>query len=145
MKGTVEQDHIPVNKYELIILGMPPIHFTEVSGIEEELEAVDLPDRTRASGGNTKPVDFTAKAMMHHSLEQAALEAWYEECQDPVSPTYKKIGTLVHKSITGNRIRTYSLVGLFITKRALPDLAMENEGEAAQVEWSFSADDILPV
>jgi len=145
MKGTIQQDHMPVNKYELIILGMPTIRFTEISGIEEELEVVDLPDRTKAPGGHTKPVEFTAKTMMHHLVEQAGLEIWFQESQDPVSPLYKKIGTLLHKSLTGRTLRSYTLTGVFPTKRALPDLAMENEGEAAQVEWTFSADDVLPI
>lgn len=145
MKGTIQPDHISVNKYELLALGMPPIQFTEVSGIEEELETVDLPDRTTASGGNTKPVEFTAKHMMHHLVEQAAMEVWFKESQDPVSPLYKKAGTLIHKSISGKVIRSYTLLGLYPTKRKLPDLEMANEGEPAVVEWTFKADDILPV
>lgn len=145
MKGTIQPDHIPVNKYDLLILGMPNIRFTEVSGIEEELEIVDLPDRTKAPGGHTKPVEFTANAMMHHTVEQAAMELWFQESQDPVSPTYKKVATLIHKSLTGRTLKTYTLTGLFPSKRGLPDLAMENEGDAAQVVWTFSANDVLPV
>lgn len=145
MKGVLNSDHIPVNNYQLLILGMPPLTFTEISGIEEELEVAELPDRTVASGGNTKPVEFTGKIPMHHMAEQAAMELWFAQCQDPVLPGYKKPATLVHKSITGNVLRTYSMIGLFPTKRALPDLEMGNEGEMAGVTWSFRADDILPI
>jgi len=145
LKGRLQADHIPVNKFTLFVAGMPPIEFTKVSGIEEELQSVSLPDRTVASGGNTAPVEFTAETMMHHLLEQVALELWFKEGQDPVSPTYKKVGTLIHKSLTGNTLRTFTVVGVFISKRKLPDLEMANEGEPAVVEWTFKADQILPI
>jgi hypothetical protein len=145
MKGVLQKDHIPVNKYQLLILGMPAITFTEISGIEEELQTTDLPDRTTASGGHTMPVEFTAQMPLWHTIERIALEAWFVECQDPVSPLYKKEATLVLQSISGQSITTYSLLGLYISKRALPDLSMENEGEGAFAEWTFKADQLLPI
>jgi hypothetical protein len=145
MKGKVQADHMPVNKYSLFIVGMPPIMFTKVSGIEEELQTVDLPDRTSASGGHTAPVEFTAESMMHHSVERYALELWYKEGQDPVSPLYKKVGTLIHHSLTGDKLATYTLIGCFVKKRKLPDLEMANEGEPAVIEWTFKADQVTPV
>lgn len=145
MKSVLQSDHIPVNKYDMLVLGLPPMMFTEISGIEEELQVVELPDRTVASGGNTGPIEFTAMLPMHHLAEQAAMELWYAESQGDVSPLYKKPGTLVHKSISGQVLRTYTLINLFPSKRVLPDLEMGNEGEMAQVEWTFRADDILPI
>jgi hypothetical protein len=145
MKGTIKADHISVNKYQLLVLGMPPLTFTTISGIEDELEVVDLPDRTKASGGNRKAVEFTAKLPMHHIAEQAMMELWFLESQDPVSPLYKKVGTLIHLSISGNVLRTYSMTGIFPSKRALPELDMKNEGEMAEVEWTFQADNMLPI
>lgn len=145
MKGVIQGDHIPVNKFQLLVPGLPPLVITELSGIEDELETADLPDRTRASGGNRKATEFTMMIPMHHTVEQAAMELWFRESQDPVSPTYKKAGTLVHQSISGTTIRTFTLIGVFPTKRALPDLEMVNEGEMAGVEWSMSADDIEPI
>jgi hypothetical protein len=145
MKGALQGDHIPLNKYQLIVLGMPELTFTEIGGLEEELETVDLPDRTVASGGQTKPVEFTAMLPAHHMVQQAAMELWFKEGQDPVLSTYKKTGTLMLKSISGNTIRTYSLLGLFVSKRATPDLEMANEGEMAGIEWTFKADQMLPI
>ena len=145
MKGAIQADHIPINKYELLVLGMPSLTPTEVSGIEDELQTTELPDRTRASGGNRGPTEFTMMLPMHHLLEQAAMEVWYRESQDPVLPTYKKVGTLIHKSNSGETLRTYSLLKAFPTKRVLPDLEMENEGEIALVEWTISVDDLLPI
>jgi len=142
MKGAIQPDHIGVNKYELIVIGLPPLTFTAVSGIERELQTVDLPDRTTASGGGTNPVEFTADLPAHHIIQQAAMEAWFVEGQDPVSPTYKKVGTLVLKSGSGLVLRPFPLLGLYVSKRATPDLEMANEGELAIITWTLKADDM---
>jgi len=145
MKGVIQSDHIPVNKYELRVLGMPPLVLTEISGIEDELETADLPDRTVASGGNRKASEFTMMQPMHHTVEVAAMELWFRESQDPVSPTYKKIGTLIRTSISGGNSVSRTLVGIFPKKRTDPDMEMANEGEMAQIEWTMSLDDVEPI
>ncbi len=142
MKGAIEPNHIPVNNYELLIIGLPSFTAVEISGLEDELQTVELPDRTVASGGNRGPSEFTMMLPMHHTAEQLAAEAWYQEAQDPVLPTYKKIGTLVLKAITGEVARVYALTGAFIKKRTTPDLELNNDGEQANVEWTVSVDDI---
>jgi len=75
MKGVIHPDHIPRNKYQLLVDGMPDFTFLNVGNLEEELETVDLPDRTTASGGNTKPIEFTASIPTHHSEERIAMES----------------------------------------------------------------------
>lgn len=145
MKGSVQPNHIPVNNYELIVVGLPKILFTTLSGLEEETEAVDLPDRTKASGGNSTPAEFTGTTFEHHTVELAALELWRLEGKGNVSPLYKKVGTLVKRGIDGNVVTTRTVIGLWITKRKDADLDLANEGEPAMVEWSFSADEVLSV
>lgn len=145
LQGAVQPGHIPVNNYELIVVGIPPIVFTTISGFEDETEAVDLPDRTKASGGNQKPVEFTATSFEHHTAERAALEFWLREGRDPVTPTYKKVGTLIKRDIHGNVASTNSLTGLWIMKKKGPDLDLANEGEPALIEWTFSADSVQPL
>jgi len=145
LKGSVLPDHIPVNNYEMIVVGLPRIFFVTVSGIEEELQVVNLPDRTQASGGNTLPVEFTASNMMHHSVERAALEIWFKQGQDPVDPLYKKAAMLIHKTLSGSPNGRFALTSIFISKRKLPDLDKNNDGEPAMIEWTFKADDILPL
>ena len=146
MKGVLKEDHIAVNNYVLLI---PPLGVTliptEISGLEEELEVAELPDRTKASGGNTKATEFTMKIAMHHVLEMASMEAWFAMAQDPVMPAYKYAGVLIHKSISGGITRTYELSGMFPTKRTLPDLEMANEGEMAVAEWTISVDQLTPL
>ena len=144
MKGAIRPNHMAVNKYTLLVVGMPPLTPTEVSGIEEELNVVDLPDRTRASGGNTNPVEFTIKIPAHHTVETLAMAAWFRESKDPVLPTYKKPGVLMIHPIGPGAPKVYQLTGMFPTKKATPDLAMSNDGEMAEEEWTISADDIAP-
>lgn len=144
MKGSLQADHVPVNNFELIVVGMPSIFFVTISGIEEELQTVDLPDRTTASGGNTTPVEFTATVPLHHTLERAALESWFKEGQDPVTKTYKKPATLIHKRLSGGEEGVYAILGMFPKMRKLPDLDKNNDGDLAVMEWTFRADDILP-
>lgn len=145
LKGTILPDHIPVNKFQLTVLGLPGLIFTEISGIEEELEKVKLPDRTQASGGNTLPIEFTVMQPQHHAVERAAMEAWFAESQDPSPPTYKKDGTLIVTSISGLQVVAYTLIGMFPSKRALPEMSLENEGELAKIEWTLNADQVIPV
>lgn len=145
MRGEVLPDHIPINKFTLLVVGLPPMYFNKIAGIEQELQTVELPDRTTASGGNTTPVEFTAETMMHHSIDQLALELWFKEGQDPVSPLYKKAATLIHKSLSGGSFRSFTLVALYVSKRKLPDLDKALEGDAAVIEWTFKADDMLPI
>lgn len=145
LQGTVQPGHIPVNNYELIVVGLPPMVFTKISGFETVNESVELPDRTRASGGNRKPVEFTGMSFEHHTAERAALEFWFQEGKDPVSPTYKKVGTLIKRDIHGRVASTNSILGLWITKKKAPDLDLANEGEPALIEWTFSADSVQPI
>ena len=145
MKGAVKADQIGLNKYELIIIGLPPLTFTAISGIEDELETPTMPDRTIRSGGNKGPVEFTADLPAHHLEQQAAMEAWFLECQDPVSPTYLKVATLLMISATGNIVKSFTLMQALCGKRATPDLEMENEGELAVITWTIKASEMISI
>jgi hypothetical protein len=145
MKMTLFPDHIPVNNFSLVVVGGPPlIQFITIDGLEEELETVDLPDRTKASGGNTKAIEFTATHPKHHTAEDLFLEGWFIEAST-VLPTYKKAGTLIVQSISFLNTRTYNLIGLFPSKRKTADLDMGNEGELNVTEWTFNADMMIPI
>lgn len=142
LKRIVKEDHMPVWNYKLMVQGMPTFIFINVNGLDEELESVDLPDRTAASGGNTKPGNFTAKIMMHHSSEVEALEQWYNDSKHPVKPNYKKNATLVFKSLTDTRSKTFALLGIFPHKRVIPNAEMNDEGKPAELDWTFRYDEI---
>lgn len=149
MKQVLLPDHIPVNNFELIVIGGPPVlQFVTIDGFDWELETADLPDRTRASGGNTKPIEFVATHPKHHTVEDFFLQAWFVECgagSDVVLPTYKKAATLVIQSISRLNTRSFNLIGTFPTKQKTADLDMGNEGEMNVTEWTFSADLPIPL
>lgn len=142
MKGRIKADHIPQNKYTFRVSGLPPIEFLRVEGLEEELEVVDLPDRTRASGGNTKAGEITVEIMMHHTIEVNAMEQWFRQSQDPVSRDYKRDGVLVLKSLSGLASKTWQLKGCFPSKRTNSNVSMANEGEPVTQTWVICWDDI---
>jgi len=143
MKFAIQPDHIPVNKYALLVAGLPPITLTSIGSFNEELDTVDLPDRTKATGGRTKPGDTELKLPMHHVVEAAAMDLWYSEGQDPVSPIYKKVATLNCLSNTGIIIRTFTIIGLFLNSRQTPDLEMGNDGDMAELTYGACWDDVL--
>lgn len=143
MKGKIQNDPILVNRFDFKVVGLIPLTFTEISGLEDELELTELPDRTTASTGERKAGTFTAMQPSHHTAEVVAMEAWYKESQDPVSPTYKKPVTITRKGATKKVVRT--VLGVFPCKRKDPDLDMADEGTMDQIEWTFSFDDIQPV
>lgn len=145
MKGSVQPGHIPVNNYELLVVGLPPILFTEISGLEQETQSVDMPDRTQVSGGNVTGTEFTASMFEHHTVELAALELWRLEGVDPVTPTYKKTATIIKRNINGDIASTRTLTGLWIKGRSDSDLELANEGEPAMVEFTMWADDVQSI
>jgi hypothetical protein len=145
VKGVLQADHIPLNSFRLVIVGLPDLVLTGVSGLEEELDVTNLPDRTIASGGRTGPVEFDIMQPLHHTAEYLAMEAWFRESQDPAPPTYRKVGMLVLPSLSQSRERSYTLVGLFPRRRALPDFEMDNEGELSVVTWGMACSQVLPI
>jgi len=143
IQGIMQPDHAPINAYEFLILDLPKIVFTKVDGAEEEVETVDLPDRSQASGGNTKPVEFTAQQALHHKVEVAALEVWYNLGRGNVAEGYKKNGSMVYKTISGAVAKVIPMTEIFIKKRKYPDVDMENAGDAGMIVWTFSAKLVL--
>ncbi len=147
-KGVIKGDHIPLNKFELAMLNRGLLtRFTaiRISGIEEELDHVDLPDRTTRSGGRTKPGTIEMDLPMHDLLAQGIMEEWFAGSQDPVDPGYLRPCTAIFPSLTGQTIATYSLIEVFPIKRGVPQFEMGNEGEMAIVTWTLAYSDVIPI
>jgi hypothetical protein len=149
MKMVLLPDHIPVNNFDLLVVGGPPVlQFITLDGFEWELDTVDLPDRTKASGGSTKAIEFSGTHPKHHAVEDAFLQLWFVEAgagSDVVLPTYKKAATLVIQSISRLQTRSFNLVGMFPMKQKTADRDIGNEGEMDVTEWTFSADLPIPL
>lgn len=144
MKGVFPTDHLPVNKFRLLVEDLPEtLVITKLSGLEDELDTVELPDRTMASGGNVKGGEFTIETPMDDSAEHAAMDEWFKLGHDPVQPNYKKSCVLIHTSISGEKEVAYNILGAFVSKRKLPDLEMANEGDPAIVEWTCKYDQAM--
>ena len=71
------------------------------------------------------------------------MESWFAQAE-AMTPGYRKAASLVMQSGSGQIIKTYTLMNLFPTKRATPDLDMGNEGELALLTWTFKGDTALP-
>lgn len=141
LKGKINANHIPINKYKLSVTGLVDILFTKVSGIEQEVAGTILPDRTRATGGEPQPFEITCELPLHHTSEVAVIQSWFAECKDPVSATYKKVGTMDYLDTSATNVASYTLDGMWITKLKYPDTDMSNEeGEMAVLEVTFSVD-----
>lgn len=145
MKGRIKEDHIPLNNVELSVPGIPSLTPVTLSGIEKVLQAVDLPDRTVASGGQTEPIEFEMALPMHHETEQRGMELWFIQSSDPVLIGYKRAATLKYPTISRSKRKSYALLGLFPKAQVLPDSDMTNEGEQANVTWRMGCDDIVPL
>ncbi len=147
VKGKIKPDHIPQNSFSLKVVGLPTdITAVMISGFDTELESVDLPDRTTASGGNFKHVEFEIEIPVHHSDERAALDAWLVEARLGL-PTYKKAAALTFFSVGGIIKAAWTLTGLYPVKGAGPSGGgdMTNEGEMLKAKYSFKADNATPM
>ena len=145
MKFVIQPDHIPVNNYRLVINGLQPITFVSIGALEKELDTVELPDRTTASTGRTKPGETEVKVPAHHTIEIAQMDSWFQEGQDPISPTYKKVGTLT--LISGTRLinKVITMIGSYMFKGGTPDLEMTDDGEMAVMTYSLKWDDLFGI
>jgi hypothetical protein len=143
VKFAIQPDIIPVNNYSLIVNGLQPITFLSVGALEKELEKANLPDRTQQSTGRTKEGETEVSVPVHHLIEVEQMEAWFREGKDPISPTYKKTGTL--KMYSGSRMisKTLTVIGAFVSKGGTPDVEMGDDGEMAVMKYTICWDDIL--
>ena len=127
MKQVLQPDHYPRNNFQLKVTGLGDLTLIEMSGIEEEIDSVELPDRTFASGGHTKPFEFTFSIAAHHLAE-------------PVAQDYKKNATLIITSISGSSFLSFVIEGMFLTKWKNSDNDSANEGELHTIEFTAKGD-----
>ena len=144
MKGTIKVDHATTDKYTFAIIGLPPLTATKVSGLEEEIKKLELPDGTAATTGNTGSSEITIMIPNHHSVEIAAMELWKAEGKDPVSATYKKSGVVLEKTVSGKTSLVTSILGVWVTKSVGTDHEMKPDAEAAYTTYTLSIDTIIP-
>lgn len=145
LKGKIQQDHMPRNASTFRIPGLPALTIVNIGAIEETLEVITLPDRTKASGGQRPPIEFSIQIPAHHTEEVAAMESWYVEAQAPTTAGYKKQGVLALVSLTGTTRRAYQVRACFPGGRGIPEQSMENEGEMNVLTYPIHASEIKPL
>jgi len=143
--GTIQPDHMPANKFKLIIVGLPNLTPTTVSEATDETTEAILPDGSVVSGGKTGPIELTVTIPRHHAVEIQAMDRWKGESEDPISPTYRKTGTLITFTGTGLEFKTESLINVWCRNRSTPALDMENDGELTVNSYVLRLDRMIPV
>jgi len=145
-KGSLSVGYIPVNKFTLSVADVADLKVVEVSGIEQELETVELPDKTVVTSGRLGVTEFTIKIPAHETTAMGAMDVWWKMCYGVNATSgYKKLATLLLLDTFGATKSSWSITGMFPTKRALPELNAASEGEMAMAEWTFKADDIKKI
>lgn len=143
IKNVIPENRIPVNKYALIVQpGVGEITLVSIGGLEEELDAPELPDRTVRSGGRAKPGETDIVQPMHITEEVNLMEAWYALCKLAL-PGYLKNGVLVQFDEAGRfPVKRWTLPNSWLKKRAHSDSELENDGDMSTITWTLSYDEI---
>lgn len=142
IKGVLQENRVQDNKYALVVQpGVGMCTLTAVSGLEQEIDKAELPDRTARSGGRTKAIEFDVTQPMHHTLEVLAWELWWTMCSNSV-PGYLKLGLLTLFDDRNIPVKKFILPKLWITKRKHSDNELDSEGKMGTITWTLSADDI---
>jgi hypothetical protein len=145
IKNVIQENRAQINKFSLSFTpGVGAPTFVSVSGLEEELDRTELPDRTTRTGGRKKSIEFEVVQPAHHDIEVAAMTNWYQECQDPVSPTHLKVGSLIVYDTVGSPRVKRTLMGCWLSKRVDSDLDLNDDGAQATITWTVNADEMLP-
>ena len=139
-KYVLSPNPILTTNYRLQVVGLPEIPFVTIGGLEAEIPKVELPDKTQVSSGRTNPGETEVAVPAHEAVAVAAMNAWHEQGQDPINPSYKKTGNMVIDS--GNFMSTYTktMIGIWVSKEGTPDVAMGEDGEMAVLTYTICYD-----
>lgn len=145
IKGIIPANRIPVNKYDLVVQpGVGTITLISIGGLEEELDAPEMPDRTVRSGGRAKPGSTDLVQPMHITAEVALMEIWYALCKHSLLG-YLKLAVLIGFDETGLiPVKRWTLPGCWLMKRLHSDNELENDGDMSTITWTMSYDEIRP-
>ena len=144
IRAKLKPEKILNNDFDLLIPGVPPLVVLGVTGLEDELDTAEMPDRTKVSGGRRKPFEIEVKLAEHHVEEMLAMNTWYTQSEVRL-PGYKRVGTLIKTSESGFLSAKYTLLGIFPTKRSDSDLDFNSEGELSEITWTISVDSRISI
>lgn len=140
VKNLLGKDVIGANKFTFSV-DNDDLLVVSVSGIEETLQVIELPDGTAASGGRTDVSETTVVVAQHTKASITFFDAWWALCQDPVPPAAYKNGTVTGNSSSGGVSATTTLISVFIKSRKSADYNLEDGTTMTVVEYTLSVDD----
>jgi hypothetical protein len=141
IKGEVLPGAAPRSKFRVFVGGLPPFYASKFTGLESELETVELADRTMQSAGNTKASTADVSGYVHHSVEAAAWDAWWVQSQAG-GAGYKRAATVEVMGADDIPVAIYALAGVFPMKWSLGDLD-KTSTEATEITYSLSVDSVI--
>jgi hypothetical protein len=142
LKGIIPKDIIAANKFTLAA-DNDEILITAITGAEETIETVELPDKTSASAGRTEMSEVTIKIPAHVDESVNFMNIWFQACKDPVQPGAYKTCVVTAESSSGGTVRTYTYVGVFLKGRKTPDHALEDGATMTEIEYTASIDEVF--
>lgn len=142
LKGVIPKDIIAANKFTVAVDNVE-ILAVSVSGPDESLQTVELPDGTAASGGRTDPSESTIVIPQHATEAKLFMDTWWNSCKDPVQPTAYKNVTVIGTSSTGAQSATDTWIGAFIKGRKSAEYSLEDGTTMTVLEYSVSIDDVF--
>jgi len=144
IKRVLLPNRVQTNKYAMKVPGYKDMTLTSIGSLETELDDNEMPDRTRVTGGRQKAVEFDISVPAHHRIDILQCESWLTECTEPVTPTHKKVATILffHEQLRDIPGLKYFLEGVKIQKRATPEGELDNDGEMAVVTYTLTADEV---
>lgn len=125
-----------------VIPGITNLTITEFEDLGDKIRTAIMPDQTRRTSGTTEGGESNLKIPQHHAVEVAAMDTYLELCRVG-APLYKRDWTVTYFSTTGISQKGYMLVGGMLTGRMLPGGKIDDEGNPALVQYSFSWDEIV--
>lgn len=128
------------NEFAISFPATGPLTAVRVSAYTQEGDVVDLADRTRASGGRTKPFNLEIDIPTHLVEENARMDAWHKAFLAKL-PGYKNAGIMTYPTnwYTGEGVSD-TLIGSMCTSKGRPEVNANSDGEMMVTTWTVSVD-----
>lgn len=141
MKGDIRPNPAILNKFLIELDGLIAFYARRAGAFESEVASAEAPDRTVHSAGEVGATEWEMETPIHHVEEAAALEAWFAQCAAG-APGYKRNGQIHALTASGVPVRTWSLSGVWVKKRSIPEMNRTTD-EIAFYTWTMNADDVI--
>ena len=138
LEGIIPLDVISAADFEFRVNGLELI-VLERSGLEQEIDQIELPDGRIVSGQKVKAQEMTIMVAAHMTREVTFFDQWMEQARGPRVPrTAYRTVTIVGKSNTKTRRNREILRQCWVCKRSNPDLNLDTGStEMTKIEYTL--------